>query len=648
MIPEFGLFALIIAFCMASSLALIPLVISVFPRFVSLSKLIKPLVFGNACWLIVSFLTLIWCFWTNDFSVHYVAQNSNTHLTSIYKICAVWGAHEGSLLLWVLILSLWIAGVAKNTQAPLKLKNWALSILAAISVGFTSLLLATSNPFARILPYFPEEGADLNPLLQDPAFVLHPPFLYMGYVGFAVPFAFAIAALIAGEKEFSWRQWAQWVRPWSLLAWGFLTIGITLGSWWAYYELGWGGWWFWDPVENASFIPWLIGAALVHALYVAAQQGTLVAWSLLLSLTVFILSLIGTFLVRSGVISSVHAFASDPERGIFILIFLAIVIFSSLFLYLWRVPQWKFTSLQAGFSRESFILLGNILLVTAGLTVLLGTLYPLASEVLSQHKLSVGPPYFNAVFVPIMLPAIVIMALAPYIKWGGENFQTWWKKYKKSLLLSLGSGLVAGALCYYKLSFLSILGALLGIGLIVATLLKITQRQIQWGRCGMLLAHLGCGLAVVGISLTTALQIERDLKMAPEESVQIAGYNFSFKELYDTTGPNYQGVKGHFVVSKSEKTLFNLYPEKRFFLPRELPISETAIHVGVWQDTYIALGEKLTENAWSVRIYLKPCVRWIWLGGLLIGMGAWLAGIAAFKNASYKLESTKFFPTSGS
>jgi cytochrome c-type biogenesis protein CcmF len=496
------------------------------------------------------------------------------------------------------------------------------------------------------LPFSPENGADLNPLLQDPGFILHPPLLYLGYVGFALPFAFALTALLLGDIQ---NNWARWARPWALLAWGFLTLGIALGSWWAYYELGWGGWWFWDPVENASFMPWLMGAALTHALYVCVKRGIFASWSLLLAICVFVLSLMGTFLVRSGVLSSVHAFASSPQRGIYILGFLLVIILTSLAVYLTQIQKWPHSDKKALFTKESFILLGNVILIVGTLTVLLGTLYPLGVEVFTHEKISVGPPYFNAVFIPIMFPLLLLMGFAPYFTWGALQTRWLYRKIKTFWPIGLCIILAASYVISHAFSVLAILGVLLGLWILLSTLLnffsyfKIKNNRLTfslpWQKWGMVFAHAGIAVSVLGMSLLTTLETERELKMSPGEIINVGGYDFLFQDIEDTKGPNYEGKKAAFIVKSQDKTIAQVFPEKRFFMPRELAISETAIHAGFLRDFYVALGEKLEIESWSVRLYIKPFIRWIWLGGLMIALGAGISGIAALNvNEDYMLH----------
>jgi cytochrome c-type biogenesis protein CcmF len=625
MIPEFGLFSLILALCFA-------FVLMAGGMNRSLTVLQRPVTYGLCAFVILSFLILVYGFLQDDFSISYVAQNSNTHLPFMYKLCAVWGGHEGSLLLWVFILSLWTLGVtilSRGLPAPIMRSLYA--VLGAIHAGFLLLLLHTSNPFLRLLPSIPAQGADLNPLLQDPGFVMHPPFLYLGYVGFAIPFAFAIAAMLNPKEPFSWAKWA---RPYALLAFSFLTIGISLGSWWAYYELGWGGWWFWDPVENASFMPWLVGAALVHALRVSSLKPLFNSWSLLLALCAFILSLVGTFLVRSGVLASVHAFASDPARGVFILYFLAAVMIGSFALYLVHLQRAQGAMRLQFVSKESFILLGNIIFITATATVLLGTLYPLMMEVLTREKISVGSPYYSAVFVPIMMPLLLLMSFAPYTFWEQDSTKALFLRLVKPLLLCVGIIAVVGYFSWLSLPAISLVGVALGILIVISSLFKLWG-NFSFNKMGMILAHFGLGMAVLGISLTTALQTEKEVQLSVGGSIKVSKYDVAFVGLNEQTGPNYIGKQGHFVISQNNQLIANLYPEKRFFTARETMMTETAIDPGFLRDFYIALGERFHDGSWSVRIYIKPFVRWLWLGGIFVALGAFIAALTALQS-NYK------------
>jgi len=628
MIPEFGLFSLILALLLSSVLMLLPPLGVVYSRFAYLQNLARPSAMAICLFVVLSFCTGIACFVQNDFSVEYIAQNSHSTLPLVYRFCAMWGAHEGSLLLWACILSLWTLAVALfSRQLSPAMQSTTLAILGAINVGFLLLILQTSNPFLR-LPVPAADGADLNPLLQDPGFVIHPPFLYMGYVGFAVPFAFALAGMLVKDYQSTWSQLA---RPWALLAWAFLTLGITLGSWWAYYELGWGGWWFWDPVENASFMPWLLGTALVHALNISARSRFLMSWSALLAICTFVLSLMGTFLVRSGVISSVHMFASDPLRGVFILAFLAIVLVGAFGIYLKRFPK-NTNNPSHLFSKQSLIVLGNMILFVTTLSILLGTLFPLFMEVINDKKMSVGPPFFNSVFLPLVLPLLLLMVITPYVHWDEDNLKALWQRIKKPaamLILLLPAWFLMKTLSWFTIAWTT-----LGSVLVLATImLRNSKRTLP--KLGMTFAHIGIGLATMGVALTTALQTEKELKMAVGETVVIQDHQFTFIEMKNIEGSNYQGRQGHFIVKQNQSQV-HMYPEKRYFIPREIPMTETAIDAGLLRDIYIALGESLGEGSWSVRIYIKPFVRWIWLGGILIALGASCSAISAFREGVKK------------
>lgn len=575
---------------------------------------------GMAGLVIFSFAALTYGFIINDFSVYYIANNSNATLPLIYRICAVWGAHEGSMLLWALILAGWMFFVARCTSLDSKFKSDVISTLSVIQAGILLFILLTSNPFERAPYFFPSEGADLNPLLQDPGLIIHPPILYMGYVGFAVPFAFAIAGLLRGQVD---ATWAMQVKPWASVAWAFLTVGITLGSWWAYYELGWGGWWFWDPVENASFMPWLVGAALLHALMILAKRGLFARWTLFLAITAFSLSLLGTFLVRSGVLTSVHAFATDPARGLYILLFLALVIGSALALFCLKGPRITSEGVIEPLSREAGMLYGGALLLAAAGTVLLGTLYPLIADALWHEKISVGPPYFNAVFIPLMVPICFLMSLIPVVTWGHNSFISIIRSSRFLFTVSLIIG--CGLAFYYDKQ--ALLGLLFSAWIVLATLkqgwTQVRENGVNRRLLGMVFAHIGMAFSIAGIILTTQYDIEHDVAMKIGDTQMVGDYEFKLESLKNIEGPNYKGVQGEFKVNARHKVYeTTMYPEKRFFIPRQMPMSETALDAGFLRDLYIALGEPLRDDAWSVRIYIKPFVRWIWLGGILMALGA--------------------------
>ena len=630
MIPELGHFSLILAFCLALALAIIPLLGVRFSNSAML-QMARPLAVGQWFFAVISYLCLTYAFIANDFSVQYVAANSNSSLPLIYRICAVWGAHEGSLLLWVVLLSTWMLAVCSlSRQLPREVVARVLAVLGIISVGFLLFLLATSNPFNRLLPEFLGDGQDLNPLLQDPGLIIHPPMLYMGYVGFSVAFAFAIAALLSGRFD---ATWARWTRPWTITAWCFLTFGITLGSWWAYRELGWGGWWFWDPVENASFLPWLVGTALIHSLLVADRRGLFKGWTIFLAICAFSLSLLGTFLVRSGVLVSVHAFASDPTRGIFILVFLLLVVGGSLFLYAWRAPKLHIVPGNfALLSRETLILAGNIILVISMATVLLGTLYPLIIDALGLGKLSVGPPYFDTVFVPLFAPLLVLIGIGPLCRWRETDAKQLRKRLLLLFLLSLGLGIVLPLMFTGELTLGVAFGMLLATWVISTTLNYVLVQyrhqgswQLQIKHYGMVLAHLGLAITVIGITLTSHYSIERDVQMKPGDELMIGAYRFTFQATQEQTGPNYRATVAKFSVNKGKQWAAELAPEKRIYNVQQTVMTDAAIDASLFRDLYIALGNPIDEQSWGVRIYYKPFVRWIWLGGLFMLAGGILA-----------------------
>ncbi|MDP4302176.1 heme lyase CcmF/NrfE family subunit [Leptothrix discophora] len=578
-------------------------------------------------------------FVTHDFSIIYVASNSNSALPLPYRIAGIWGGHEGSLLLWMLMLAGWMLAVARfSRDLPMPVLARILAVMGLVSVGFLAFTLLTSNPFDRLWPPAPD-GRDLNPLLQDPGMVIHPPMLYMGYVGFAVAFAFAIAALIGGNLD---AQWARWTRPWTTVAWMFLTIGIALGSWWAYYELGWGGWWFWDPVENASFMPWLVGTALIHSLAVTEKRGSFKNWTVLLAIIAFSLSLVGTFLVRSGVLSSVHAFATDPARGLFILGFLVIVIGASLTLYAWRAPSVGLGARFGLLSRETLLLGNNVMLVVAMAAVLLGTLYPLLLDALNLGKISVGPPYFDTVFVPLMIPVIFLMGVGPMTRWKQAELPDLARRLRwaavVALLGGLGSGWWAG-----RIGLMSSIGLALAwwVAASVATDLweKIRPlpgvatmgqrlRQVQRATVGMMVAHLGVAAFIFGVTMVRTYEVERDVKMNLGDTTTVAGYTFTFLGVREVPGPNYTAVQGQIKVTHegSDEKLTEMYPEKRVYRVQRNPMTEAAIEAGLARDLYVSLGEPVDNNdAWIVRIYVKPFVDWIWMGCFVMALGGLLA-----------------------
>jgi cytochrome c-type biogenesis protein CcmF len=626
MIVELGHLALVIALGLALLLAASGLIGAALGerRYMAAATTLAG---GQFLFIGAAFGVLTAAFLNDDFSVAYVAANSNTLLPWQYKFSALWGAHEGSFLLWTLIMAGWTLAVAvKGRELPQVFLARVLGVMGLLNLGFLAFLLFTSNPFERLVPLTPGEGSDLNPLLQDFGLIVHPPMLYMGYVGFSVAFAFAIAALLSGRLD---TAWARWSRPWSNVAWAFLTAGITLGSWWAYYELGWGGWWFWDPVENASFMPWLAGTALVHSLAVSEKRGTFKSWTLLLAISTFSLSLLGAFIVRSGVLTSVHAFAVDPTRGLFILIFLAIVVGGSLTLYALRTATISSVASYRLASREAFLLINNILLVIAMALVLLGTLYPLAYEVFTDGaKISVGVPYFNAGFVPLMLVLAAALGVAPVLNWK----RTPWSKLRArlgwvavlSLVLGIGLPLVMSGALSWLVGLTILLAAWILISHGQDFYLRAKKRSLPLSYLGMTLAHVGFALALLGVALTSALSLERDLRMQAGDEVEVAGRTVRFVGVNRVSGPNYLADRGEFVVSEGDARI-SLRPEKRNYLARRSVMTEAAIDPGLTRDIYISLGEPLEDGAWAVRIQIKPFVRWIWLGGLLMAIGGCLA-----------------------
>ncbi len=632
MIAEIGLFSLILALLVASLQGIVPLVGAVRYRLPWI-KVARPAALMQFFLVLLSYACLTSAFINHDFSLAYVAQNSNSNLPLIYLISGVWGAHEGSLLLWALILAVWSGGVAVFSKSvPDRMVARVLGVMGLVSVGFLLFILFTSNPFERQFPV-PIDGRDLNPLLQDPGLAIHPPMLYMGYVGFSVAFAFAIAALLGGRLD---SAWARWSRPWTLAAWVFLTAGIALGSWWAYYELGWGGWWFWDPVENASFMPWLVGTALIHSLAATEKRGVFKAWTVLLAVFAFSLSLLGTFLVRSGVLTSVHAFATDPTRGLFILIFLGIVVGGSLALYAWRAPSIRSSGGFNLVSREAGLLLNNVLLVVSAATILLGTLYPLVIDALGMGKLSVGPPYFNAVFIPITAPLALLLGLGAMLRWKKDNLTRLIEPLGAGFVIALGLGLT-WPLLMQTYSVAAALGGTLGLWTIMSALSGVWARTRSGDRLrsmkriprsvfGMTMAHLGIGVFVIGVTFTSIYSIEKDLRMTPGETYQISNYVFRFDGVEKSNGPNYTADRGKITVLEQQQIVASLSPEKRVYLVQQMPMTEASIDAGVTRDLYVALGEPLEDGkSWAVRLYYKPYIRWIWFGGLIMVIGGLLS-----------------------
>ena len=630
MTPELGQLALILALLLAFAQGILPL-IGAWKNNRALMAVARPAAAGQAVFVALAFALLVWSFLTFDFSVQYVADNSNLALPWYYRIAAVWGAHEGSLLLWIFILNVWTLALATlSRNLPEVFVARVLGVLGLVAVGFLAFIIFTSNPFARLLP-MPPDGGDLNPVLQDPGMTFHPPVLYMGYVGFSVAFAFSIAALLGGELE---QAWVRWARPWTNVAWGFLSAGIVAGSWWAYAELGWGGWWFWDPVENASFMPWLVGAALIHAQAVTEKRGGLRAWTILLSIFAFSLSLLGTFLVRSGVLTSVHAFASDPRRGLFILCFLAVVVGGSLLLYALRAPKVAGGKPFAVVSRETAILVGNLMLTVSAAMVLLGTLFPLLGDALNLGKISVGPPYFGFLFTLLMIPIVVLLPFGPYLRWGKSDVPVLKKVLWRAGLATLACAIVAAFAASGDAK--AIAGTAAAVWCCFGTLLYVIKRwrEMPAGRrypaemAGMLLAHFGVGVFLAGVLLTNALSVERDVRVAPGETQGIGGYDFRFDGVQHTQGPNWQGDQGTITVLRNGSEVAVMHPQKRTYVRGQVQ-TESSIDPGLFRDLYVALGEPMDarhpEGAWALRLYDKPFVRWIWAGGLFMMLGGFFA-----------------------
>jgi len=641
MLAELGHFALILALLVALVQATLPL-LGAWRHNASWLGLARPTAFAHFALAALSFAALTACFVNNDFSVLYVAQHSNSLLPTMYRVAAVWGGHEGSLLLWVLMLALWTAAVAAfSFSLPQAMVARVVGVLGWVSVGFLLFILALSNPFERLLPAA-ADGRDLNPLLQDPGLVIHPPMLYMGYVGFSVAFAFAIAALMAGRLD---AAWARWSRPWTVVAWLFMTFGIGLGSWWAYYELGWGGWWFWDPVENASLMPWLVGTALIHSLMASDKRGNFKAWTVLLSISAFSLSLLGTFLVRSGVLTSVHAFASDPKRGVFILMFLALVVGFSLTLYAWRMPKVRMGQAVSLLSRETLLLANSVLLVVACAAVLLGTIYPLVIDALNLGKLSVGPQYFNAVFVPLMVPLLVIMVPGTVVRWRESQWGELLLRLRWVALAAVGVGLVAPALAG-EWSIGAAFGFTLAAWVVLGSVQHIVLRWRQPGHIGaaywgMQCAHIGLAVVVAGITGVKSFEVERDVRMGVGDVVTIAPYAFRLQGMSEVKGPNYRAVRADVEVLKNGQPIDRLYPEKRRYFSTAMPMTEAAIDSGFMRDLYVSLGDPIDGPTpqWSMRVYYKPFVPWIWAGVLLMVLGGGLAAVdRRYRAASPRTE----------
>ena len=635
LIPEIGHFSLWLALGVALVLGVLPLAGATLGRrdWMALARPGTFVLFGL---VVLAFVCLLASFVRHDFSVLYVASNSNTALPLQYRIAGVWGGHEGSLLLWVQMLTLWMVAVAVYSRhLPEAVMARILSVMGWISVGFLLFMLLTSNPFERLFPA-PMDGRDLNPLLQDPGMVIHPPMLYMGYVGFSVAFAFAIAALIGGDLD---ATWARWARPWTTVAWIFLTLGIALGSAWAYYELGWGGWWFWDPVENASLMPWLIGTALMHSLAVTEKRNSFKSWTVLLAILAFSFSLLGTFLVRSGVLSSVHAFATDPRRGLFILAFLTVVIGASFSLYAWRAPTVGLGKRFSVWSKESALLGNNVLLLVAACSVLLGTLYPLLLDALGMGKISVGPPYFDSVFMPLMAPTIFLMGVGPLARWREADLPTLARRLRWAAAISVIASLLTGWLAG-EIRIVSTLGLLMAYWIVASVATDVWERvrcdqptwtkvslkfnQIPRALVGMMVAHLGVAAFCFGVAMVKTYEVERDVKMNVGDTTTVRGYTFVFNGIKTLQGPNYLAKQGQIEVKEAGVSRW-MFPEKRSYQVQQNAMTEAAIDVGLSRDLYVSLGEQVEDGAWIVRVYVKPFIDWIWGGCLLMALGGVLA-----------------------
>jgi len=643
-IPELGHLCLVLALCLAGAQAFFGLAGPLTNR-PAWTAVARPAAVGQFVFVAAAFGLLTHAFIVNDFSVTYVASHSNSALPLMYRISAVWGAHEGSLLLWVLTLSLWTAAVCGlSRQLPESVAGKVIGVLGLVSVGFMLFTLGTSNPFDRLIPAA-IDGRDLNPLLQDPGLAIHPPMLYMGYVGFAVAFAFAVTALIEGRLD---AQWARWTRPWTTAAWLFLTVGIALGSWWAYYELGWGGWWFWDPVENASFMPWLVGTALMHSLAVTEKRGLFKGWTLLLAVFAFSLSLLGTFLVRSGVLVSVHAFATDPARGVFILALLAFFIGGALALYAWRAPALAQSGGFSPLSRETFLLLNNMLLVVSAMLVLFGTLYPLFIDALGLGKISVGPPYFNTAFLVPTIPLVFIIGLGMHAAWGKADGKALRAKLWPFAAAALFVTVVLELLVYHDVGIMSSVGVFLAVWLMAVALIEPLRYLVKRktligyprGMLGMAIAHFGVGMFVLGITGVSSFSIEKDVGMKPGESITIEGYTFTFEGSKNVQGPNYSAVESDVRVTRDGEEIALLKPQKRTYRVQQSPMTEAAIHARLSRDLFVAMGEPLGQGAWSMRIQYKPMIRLIWLGALVMAF----AGIIAASDRRYRVRQDDKVP----
>lgn len=646
MIAELGNYALALSLVLACLSAVLPL-LGASKQIANLTALARPLTWAQFLALSVSFGALFYLFAVNDFTVQYVVHNSNTTLPLMYRLSAVWGSHEGSLLLWIWLLAFWGVAVAMfSRQMPEEAVARVLGVMGLISIGFLVFIIFTSNPFLRTFPDVPVDGRELNPLLQDVGLIFHPPLLYMGYVGFSVAFAFAIASLMTGRLD---TAWARWSRPWTLAAWVFLTLGIVLGSWWAYYELGWGGWWFWDPVENASLMPWLAGTALIHSLAVTEKRGSFKAWTVLLAILAFSLCLLGTFLVRSGILVSVHAFASDPTRGLYILAYLVVVIGGSLLLYAYKGNQIKSLDNAERYSRESMLLINNILLMAGLLVVFLGTILPLIHKQIGLGSISIGAPFFDQMFLILMVPFSFVLGIGPLVKWRRDQFSAIRKPVIISLVLMVILGFALPSLMSSPITASSVLGTMMSVIIVALSLYELHQRathrhtfftgifKLSRSHWGMVLAHLGVAMTVFGIAFSQNFSIERDVRMNVGDKVQILDYDFTFKGLRDSNGANYIGGTADIEIHKNGKYEATLEAEKRFYNVSKMGMTEAAIDWGFTRDLYAALGERLEDGSWAVRLYYKPFVRWIWFGGVFMALG----GLLCMLDKRYRLKVKK-------
>ena len=633
MIAELGNYALALSLAVSFFLAIFPLW-GAEKGHSQLMSLARPMTYGLFFSLTIAFAALFYLFAVNDFSVQYVVNNSNSSLPIYYRLSAVWGSHEGSLLLWIWLLTLWGAAVALlSKHLPQEAVARVLGIMGIISIGFLLFVLFTSNPFTRTFPDFPVDGRELNPMLQDVGLIFHPPLLYMGYVGFSVAFAFAIASLMTGKLD---SAWARWSRPWTMAAWVFLTLGIVLGSWWAYYELGWGGWWFWDPVENASLMPWLAGTALIHSLSVTEKRSTFKAWTVLLAILAFSLCLLGTFLVRSGILVSVHAFASDPTRGLYILAYLVLVIGGSLLLYAFQGNKIKSLDNYQRYSRESLLLLNNIMLMAFLSVVFLGTILPLIHKQIGLGSISIGAPFFDQMFLILMVPFSLLLGIGPLVKWRRDQVSAIRTPVIISLIMMVALGFGLPYLVGDRLTVTAVLGAMMAAIIVILSLYEMHTRathrhsfltgvfKLSRSHWGMTLAHLGVAMTVFGIAMSQNFSIEKDVRMREGDSVQILDYQFTFKGLKITDGANYQGGTADIAITKNGKPEATLHAEKRFYNVSKMGMTEAAIDWGFSRDLYAALGEQLEDGSWGLRLYYKPFIRWIWFGGLFMAIGGLL------------------------